>query len=285
MKIITSVQEMIAVSCSLKQQKKTIGLVPTMGALHSGHLSLVEHAKKNCAITVMSIFVNPTQFGPKEDFNKYPRPFEADCKKAEVAGCDIVFSPDKLQMYPTGFCSSVLVNGLSDLLCGSVRPGHFAGVATVVLKFFNIVNPDIAVFGQKDAQQCIIIRRMVTDLNQPVKLVFIPTLREADGLAMSSRNAYLTPQERGCASRIFKALNLANQCFLQGEKKTAVLQSVIEVELKKTILFSIEYIEIVDTVLLQPREVIGDTMIVAIAVRTKESNTRLIDNIILGGSL
>jgi len=285
MKIFTTIADMRQFSLECRKQNKTIGFVPTMGALHEGHLSLVNAARQLCDVVVMSIFVNPAQFGPKEDFAKYPRPFEADCAKAEAAGCAAVFAPLKSEMYPDGFSTSVFVNGLSDVLCGSVRPGHFGGVAVVVLKFFNIVAPDVAVFGQKDAQQCIIIKRMVKDLNVPVSLHIVPTKRESDGLAKSSRNVYLTQNERQDAPLIYQSLLRVQEEFSKGNKSSKALQNIISQQLSCATAFTPEYIEIVDTEQLTKHDEIRSPALVAIAVRTKESNTRLIDNIVLGGAL
>jgi len=188
----------------------TIGLVPTMGALHEGHLSLLARSHARMGATIMSIFVNPTQFAPTEDFNKYPRPFDADCAMAEAAGCDVVFAPDPSDMYPEFYSTYVTVDALSHQLCGITRPDHFKGVATVVLKLFNIVQPQIAFFGAKDAQQVIVLKRMVRDLNVPVEIRVCPTVREASGLAMSSRNKYLDAEQRAQAVILYHALQAAS---------------------------------------------------------------------------
>ncbi len=285
MKILTTIKEMTAESSAAHAAGKTVALVPTMGALHAGHLSLIDLAKQHADIVVVSVFVNPTQFGPQEDFNKYPRPFEADCALAMKQGCDIVFAPSKQEMYPREYFTYVTVDTLSDRLCGAFRPGHFKGVSTVVLKFFNIVAPDYAVFGLKDIMQCIVIKRMADDLNLPVELVFAPTIRESDGLAMSSRNVYLTIPERTAAPGIRKALQKAAALFEEGEKRVSVLTKSITDAFEKEPLFAMEYVEIVDTLQAKGLEIIESKAIVAIAVRTKESKTRLIDNIVLGGSL
>jgi pantoate--beta-alanine ligase len=285
MKIVTSVSEMKNLSLTFQKAGRTVALVPTMGAIHEGHISLVNLARKQCGTVVMSVFVNPVQFGPREDFVQYPRPFAEDCAKAEAAGCDVVFAPEKSEMYPEGYATFLTVQHLSDQLCGASRPGHFRGVATVVMKFFNIVSPHIAVFGQKDALQCIIIKRMAEDLNCPVKLVFAPTVREADGLAMSSRNTYLSSAERSGAPLLYKGLSKAAELYTAGERNSARLRSAVLDLYERAISFTVEYVEIIDLVTVQPLVKIEHAGLVAVAVRTKDTNTRLIDNIILGGTL
>jgi pantoate--beta-alanine ligase len=263
----------------------TIGFVPTMGALHEGHLSLIKKSKALADTTVMSIFVNPAQFGRGEDFNRYPRPFESDRKKARAAGCDALFVPDAADFYPDGYCSYVTVEGLEKKLCGAGRPGHFRGVATVVLKLFNIATPDIAFFGHKDAQQAVILKRMVSDLNLPVRLVVCPTVREADGLAMSSRNTYLTPAERAAAPFIYKGLQAALDLHRGGEKDAVRLARAVETALRETPLMEKEYIAVVDTRTLDPLAMVTGPALIAVACRTKKSGTRLIDSVTGGGSL
>jgi pantoate--beta-alanine ligase len=256
-----------------------------MGALHSGHCSLVSRASSASDVVVMSIFVNPTQFGPREDFTKYPRTFEKDCALAEAAGCDIVFAPQAKEMYPDPFMTYVTVEELSGKLCGITRPTHFKGVATVVLKFFNIVAPHRAFFGQKDAQQVIVLKRMVRDLNVPVAIEVCPTVRESDGLAMSSRNVYLTPEERHAAPAIYQGLSAAAALFERGERSGTAITTAVQESIARQTLLSIEYIEIVDTATLLPVTVCTSPALVAAACRTGESNTRLIDNIVIGGTL
>lgn len=285
MRIVRTVLEMSKLSAAYRREGKVISFVPTMGALHKGHLSLLEIAKKNGDISIMSIFVNPTQFGPKEDYHKYPRPFENDCKKAEERGCDIIFSPSVEEMYPSGFCTTVSVKGLTEKLCGISRPGHFNGVTTVVMKLFNIVQPDTAVFGAKDAQQVIVIKRMVADLNCPVKIIVGDTVRENDGLALSSRNLYLTPEERNAAPLIYSGLRKAEDLFNKGVKNTEKLRIVVKETLAQSKLIEPEYIEIVDSFTLQSLSEITSQALLAIACRMKNTRTRLIDNIFLGGSL
>ena len=264
---------------------RAVGLRPTMGALHEGHLSLVQMSRKLCDATVMSIFVNPIQFGPAEDYQKYPRPFDSDCEKAEAAGCDAVFAPEQGDIYPPDYASYVEVERITGTLCGASRPGHFRGVATVVLKFFNIVIPQVAIFGQKDAQQVVVIKRMAADLNVPVKIAVAPIVREKSGLAMSSRNIYLTSEERLQSSLIYKGLLAASKLFDKGERVAENLKAVIGEVLAGAPLVSPEYIEIVNTLTLQPLDTIHSAALIAIAVRMKTSKTRLIDNIVLGGDL
>jgi len=285
MKIVKSSAEMKNLSLTLQKSGQTVGLVPTMGALHKGHLSLVDISRKSADITVMSIFVNPTQFGPGEDYEKYPRIFDSDCAMAEKAGCDIVFAPAAADMYPKHYSTYVSVEGITSSLCGISRPNHFRGVATVVLKFINIVNPQVAVFGQKDAQQVLVIRRMIHDLNCSVKLEIAPIVREQDGLAMSSRNVYLTGNERRDVPLIWKSLTEVKELFEKGERKVAFLKEKLNQYLLRSTLIKPEYLEFVDTIELKPLEVLNTTALVAVACRTAESNTRLIDNIVLGGSL
>jgi pantoate--beta-alanine ligase len=285
MKIVRSIPEMKNLSITFQKAGRKVALVPTMGALHDGHISLVKLARKHCEAVVMSLFVNPSQFGPQEDFSQYPRPFEKDCAMAEAAGCDAVFAPEKSSMYPAGYSTFVTVDRLSERLCGASRPGHFRGVATVVLKFINIVSPQVAVFGQKDALQCIIIKRMAEDLNCPVDLVFAPTVRQPDGLAMSSRNTYLTSAERSEAAVLYKGLAAAAAMYGRGERDAARIRSAIADLYGKSSAFATEYVEIVDAATVEPLVNIDRPALVAVAVRTTESKTRLIDNIILGGTL
>jgi len=262
-----------------------VALVPTMGALHQGHLSLLDCAAQHGELRVMSIYVNPTQFGPSEDFTKYPRPFDDDCELARGRGCDIVFAPADGDMYPDGFCTTVSVNRLSETLCGASRPGHFAGVATVVLKLLNLVQPDTAVFGRKDAQQVLVLRRMVQDLNVPVRLIAAPTVREQDGLALSSRNVYLTAEERRQAPLLYRGLQALGRAFEHGQLDTQRLRASARDIIAGATLFSLEYLEVVDTVMLRPLDRVDRTALVALAARCSQSRTRLIDNITLGGEL
>ncbi len=285
MEIVSSINEMIGVCDALRKEGKKIGFVPTMGALHKGHISLLSISQKYADVSIMSIFVNPTQFGPNEDYIKYPRPFDADIKKAEEAGCDVLFAPTVEEMYPQGFCTTVSVGGITERLCGIARPTHFKGVTTVVLKLFNIVNPHYAVFGAKDAQQVIVIRRMVADLHCPVKIIVGPIIREADGLALSSRNSYLTFTERSVAPFIYKGLSKAEELFSCGERRADILIAEVNNQLQNSGLIVPEYIEVADIDTLEPVSEIQCSALLAVACRMKESNTRLIDNTVLGGKL
>ncbi len=285
MKIISSITEMQNVSRDLHAADKKIGLVPTMGALHEGHLSLLHIARQHCDISIMSIFVNPAQFGPSEDFAQYPRPFELDRKKAEEQGCDILFIPDAKDVYPDTYMTYVTVENITEKLEGASRPGHFKGVTTIVLKLFSMVMPDIAVVGRKDAQQAVVIRRMVTDLNLPIELIIAPTVREKDGFAISSRNTYLTDEERADVPSMYKGLCIAEQEYNRGEAAAGNLIRHIQDIYNKSKLFKTEYIAIVDTETLDPVETITGKTLIAVACRTTRSNTRLIDNIVLGGTL
>lgn len=255
-----------------------LGFVPTMGALHEGHASLVRRSAAENARTLVSIFVNPTQFGPNEDLAKYPRTLEADLKLCEQAGASAVFTPNNEMMYPPGFCSWVTVEGLGDRLCGASRPGHFKGVTTVVSKLFHIVEPTRAYFGQKDAQQALILRRMVRDLDMPLELIVCPIVREPDGLAMSSRNRYLSEDERRRAVGLSKALFEAQRLFKAGTRTAAVLRGQLIITLDEYV-DKLDYAELVDADSLQPvTEITGPTLI---AVAAWVGGTRLIDNVIV----
>jgi len=284
-KIVRHPDEMKNLSLSFQRSGAKVGLVPTMGALHEGHLSLLDKAREVSDIGVMSIFVNPSQFGPDEDLARYPRPFDSDCEKAAARGCDIVFAPQPAGMYPPHYATHVEVADLSARLCGVSRPGHFRGVATVVLKLFNIVMPQTAVFGQKDAQQAIILKRMVCDLNMSVNMIIAPIVRESDGLAMSSRNAYLSAEERREVPLIYAALHEAEEAFAAGERSAQKLQDMVVRRYDSAKLFHPEYVEVVDTLVLNPVDLIDRPVLLAVACRTVQSNTRLIDNVILGGCL
>jgi len=279
MRIISGIKQMSEFSQKIKCKGKTLGLIPTMGALHKGHLSLIRRARKENNAVAVSIFVNPIQFGPKEDFKKYPRNLSQDAKLCKKEGVDIVFYPDANQMYPANFRTCVEVQDLSDCLCGKSRPGHFKGVATVVMKLFNIVNPDIAYFGQKDAQQAIIINRMVCDLNIPVKIKVMPTMRDKDGLALSSRNIYLNKEERKDALVLPRSLNLAKDLIKAGTKDPGKIIHSIRCLIQSKKSAKIDYMSIVDSNTLKPVKKITDNCLVALAVWI--GKTRLIDNIII----
>jgi pantoate--beta-alanine ligase len=279
MNIIRTIHEMRSASRVARDAGKGLGLVPTMGALHEGHLSLVRAAKAQCDAVAASIFVNPLQFGPKEDFAKYPRTFERDCELLEKEGVDFLFAPAAEEMFPQRAITYVTVGGVSDKLCGRSRPGHFRGVTTVVSKLFHIVEPDVAFFGQKDAAQAAIIRRMVRDLDFPIEIVVGPIVREPDGLAMSSRNAYLDPQQRKAALVLFRALTEVRNRFDQGERNAGKLIAAGEQEFAKEPAVRLDYLEIVDPETLEPRLSVSDRSLVAVAGVV--GATRLIDNIML----
>ena len=279
--VITKPQEMQAWSQTQRLQNKRIGFVPTMGCLHAGHLSLVDIARKQgrCDLVVMSIFVNPLQFGPGEDFERYPRTWEQDKKMAEKAGVDVVFYPSVKEMYPENARTVVEVDGLGKVMCGVSRPTHFRGVTTVVSKLFNIVSPHTAVFGQKDAQQFFIIRRMTEDLQMNVELIMAPIVREKDGLAMSSRNIYLTTDERAQAVCLSQSLELAREMILDGERNCSAITKKMREHIEKHLLAKIDYIAIVETDTLSELEKLAPPTLIALAVYFRA--TRLIDNIIL----
>lgn len=261
------------------RKTKRIGFVPTMGYLHEGHLSLIRKARESCDITVASIFVNPIQFGPQEDLAKYPRDFKRDAALLEKEQTDIIFHPSAEEMYLNDFSTYVEVKKLQDFLCGKTRAGHFVGVATVVTKLFNIVKPHFAVFGQKDFQQLAVIKKMVRDLNMDIEIIGHPTVREKDGLAMSSRNTYLSNSEREKALLISTSLTKAEKLFLEGERKTATLKKEVEGMLRQKEGIDIEYIDICDADTLEELNTIKNRAVLAIACRI--GKTRLIDNTIL----
>lgn len=279
MKIVRSIRQMSRISRGLRLRCKSIGFIPTMGALHLGHISLIRQARRDNDIVVVSIFVNPAQFSPKEDFKKYPRDLKRDAGLCKKEGVDIIFNPEVNAMYPDGYKTYVNVNDLSNLLCGYFRPGHFNGVATVVTKLFNIVTPDAAYFGQKDAQQAIIIKRMTEDLNIPVKIKVMPTVREKDGLALSSRNTYLNEKERQDALVLYGALNKAKDSIRQGNRATATIIRNMNAVINKKSNTKIDYVSIVNLEDLKPVGKIRDKVLVALAVWV--GKTRLIDNIVV----
>lgn len=259
----------------------TIGCVPTMGALHAGHISLVEAAKEETDFVVVTIFVNPTQFGPNEDFTKYPRPLERDLQICRDAGVDAVFHPEVATVYPQGATTFVEVVGLSSILEGAFRPGHFRGVATIVLKLFNMVQPDVAFFGQKDFQQQLVIKHMVRDLDLPVRIQTCPTKREPDGLAMSSRNVYLNPEERQTAVLLSQALKLAEQLVLQGQSSPDEIQAAMSRHLETDPRVRIDYAKLVDAHTLNDLDALHCEMVALIAACV--GTTRLIDNMLING--
>ena len=261
-----------------KKQGFTVGFVPTMGYLHEGHKSLMEAAIAHNDKVAVSIFVNPMQFGPSEDLKTYPRDFNRDIKLCESVGVDLIFHPEPSEMYDDNFCSYVDMNGLTAELCGKSRPGHFRGVQTVVLKLFNIVKPDRAYFGQKDAQQLAVIKRMVADLNADVEIIGCPIIREADGLAKSSRNTYLSKDERAAALILSKSLDLGKKLIEQGETDAKKVIEAISNNIKTEPLARIDYVSAVDFNTIKPVDKIGKSVLIAIAVYI--GKTRLIDNFI-----
>ena len=276
MRVVKSVKEVRDAVKEWKSQGLSVGFVPTMGYLHEGHESLIKKAVKDNDRVVVSIFVNPMQFGPTEDLDKYPRDLERDSKLCENAGANLIFHPEKEEMYFEDFSSYVDINGLSDELCGKSRPIHFRGVCTVVAKLFNIVNPDRAYFGEKDAQQLAIIRRFVRDLNIDIEIIGCPIIREEDGLAKSSRNTYLSKEERQAALILSQSLNLAKDAINSGERNSSVVIDIISNSIKKEPLAKIDYIEVVDSLAMKPVKTIEKSVLVAIAVYI--GKTRLIDN-------
>jgi len=275
--VVKSVAGMKSLARQWKKEGKRVGFVPTMGYLHEGHLSLVRESKKRTDVTVVSIFVNPAQFGPSEDFKKYPRDLEKDSEYLRSGGVDCLFYPDAAEIYPPGYRTYVEVHGLQDRLCGKSRPGHFRGVATVVLKLFNIVRPDLAFFGAKDAQQVLIIERMAADLDLGVEVVTCPLIREPDGLALSSRNAYLTPVERRAALVLSRSLREAERAIRAGERDAARVIAGIRILIGAEPLARVDYIEAVDPLNLEPVAAIRGGVLIVLAVFI--GSTRLIDNI------
>lgn len=262
----------------LRRQGRKIGFVPTMGFLHAGHISLVSLARREADVVVLSIFVNPRQFGPKEDLEKYPHDLARDSKLCRKNGVDIIFHPSVQDMYSSNFRVFIEENDLSKQLCGASRPGHFSGVLTVVGKLFNLVLPDVAVFGQKDAQQAVLVRHMINDLDFPVRMIVAPIIRESDGLAMSSRNVYLSPDERRDAACLSSALKLARRFYRSGERDYTVLKGTMTDLIAKVKSVQIDYVEIVGAHNLKPiHKIKNEDILIALAVRI--GNTRLIDNL------
>ena len=279
MEIAKTIESIRNIVKTVRGQGKKIGFVPTMGALHIGHIALIEAAVEKCDFVVVSIFVNPMQFGPGEDFEKYPRPFDADleiCKKASV---DVVFAPTQEQMYPSQNITLVNVEKLTELLCGRSRPGYFRGVTTVCAKLFNIVAPDIAFFGQKDAQQAIVIKQMVADLNMPLEIAVCPTVRRPDGLAVSSRNKYLTEQQKKDATYVYKSLQKFQKLIEDGITDSETITAEMRKILSRVPSIEIEYISIVDAETFQTIDQITGKVLAAVAVRIGPA--RLIDNILV----
>ncbi|UMZ74830.1 pantoate--beta-alanine ligase [Natranaerofaba carboxydovora] len=279
MRIIKSINYMQNMALTQRASGRSIGLVPTMGYFHEGHLSLMRKSVEENDITIVSLFVNPIQFGPSEDFDIYPRDLERDQKLASREGVDIMFCPTEQDMYPEDFKTSVNVEKITEKLCGASRPGHFTGVLTVVSKLFNIIQPHRAYFGEKDAQQLLVIKQMVRDLNFPIQVVPCPIQREEDGLAVSSRNVNLTPEQREAAPALYKALAKAKEEIEKGEKNAGEIKNLIEEEINKEPLFELEYVEILDKTELEKVSTIEGKILIALAARLGE--VRLIDNISL----
>lgn len=277
MKTVTRIDELRA----WRRGAREVGLVPTMGYLHAGHVSLVERARRECASVAATIFVNPTQFGPGEDFARYPRDLERDARLLEGAGCDLVFVPPVEEIYPPGCDTRVDVGPVSAPLEGQRRPGHFVGVATVVLKLLNLVQPTRAYFGQKDAQQLAVIRRLVRDLDVPVEIVGCPTVREPDGLAMSSRNSYLGPEERRAATVLFRALAAARQAYQAGERDAQALRQAMQALLDAEPLARTDYVSVADPLTFVELGRVSAGALLSLAVRV--GRARLIDNLLLAG--
>jgi len=263
-----------------KSVNSKIGFVPTMGALHAGHLKLISTSVQNNSTTIVSIFVNPLQFGPKEDLAKYPRPFEKDCELCEKAGVSAVFAPEVAAFYSTDHSTSLDVQGLDQYLCGVTRPGHFRGVCTVVLKLFNLVQPTNAYFGQKDIQQALILRKMVADLSVDLNLEIVETVRETSGLALSSRNIYLSEDEKNRATSLSRGIKIAKVAWQAGEKSAQVLKTLVQKEIEASVPTKLDYVEIVSQNLLQPIENVDEPVVIAVAVFY--GTTRLIDNLLFG---
>ncbi len=276
MKTVTTIPELRAAIADLP---RPLGFVPTMGYLHAGHISLAERAKSECASVVASIFVNPTQFGPNEDLAKYPRDLPRDLSLLETAGVDLVWTPTPEVMYPSGFQTWVIVEGLTKGLEGEVRPGHFRGVATVVAKLFNAVGPQKAYFGQKDAQQAAVLRRMVCDLDFPIEMVVCPIVRESDGLAMSSRNTYLSPEERKAATVLFRALSAAQSAYKTGERDAESLRCIMRDIIHAEPLAKLQYVSCADYDTLEELTQVSGKTLLSMAVYL--GRTRLIDNFVI----
>ena len=277
MKIVETVSDLHRIVAAWKSEDAKVGFVPTMGALHEGHLALVRRAAELTERVVVSIFVNPTQFGPSEDLDKYPRDLEGDAALLRPAGCDLVFQPSVETIYPEGHSTFVEVEGVSTGYEGDQRPGHFRGVATVVTQLFNLVRPHVAVFGEKDAQQLAVVRRLVCDLHLPIEIEALPTVREQDGLAMSSRNGYLSAGDRQAATVLYRALSAAQDSILMGERSAAVVRKILGEVLASEPSFVIDYADIVDAADFQPVEYLQGRIVIPVAGRL--GATRLLDNL------
>lgn len=280
MEIINRKQRMASIARKLRRENKTVGFVPTMGALHEGHVALVKEARQMSDVVIVSVFVNPEQFGQNEDFDKYPRDLTGDTAMLAEYGVDYVFAPEKHEIYPEGFSTYVYVEGVSEGLEGASRPGHFRGVATVVTILLNTVRPDFAFFGQKDAQQVAVIKRLTTDLGFETEIVVVPTVREESGLALSSRNAYLSAEERSRAAVVSKGLREAKAAFKNGDRNASKLAQIVEETIAGEELAKIDYISVVDRDTLELVDKIEDREVL-IAVAVRFGKVRLIDNVVL----
>jgi pantoate--beta-alanine ligase len=277
--LLGTVAEMHGFAEDRRREGKRIAVVPTMGALHEGHLTLIRRAKELADVVIVTLFVNPTQFGKGEDFERYPRNRDRDQELAERAGADVLFAPAAPTMYPDGYHTFVSVESITGVLEGAVRPGHFRGVATIVTKLLNCTKPHVAVFGQKDAQQAAVIRRLVADLNFDVEVVVVPTVRESDGLAMSSRNSYLTPADRAEAPVLFKALRKAERLVLEGGRDAVTIRGTMEVMIRTESSAAIDYLSIADAVTLQEQTTLQSGREILISLAARFGSTRLIDNV------
>jgi pantoate--beta-alanine ligase len=282
MEIINRRQRMASVARKLRREEdKTIGLVPTMGALHEGHLSLVREARKMCDVVVVSVFVNPTQFSPGEDFNRYPRDLTKDTTILSDYNIDYIFAPSVDEIYPKGFSTYVTVEGLSEQFEGASRPGHFRGVATVLAVLFNTVRPDFAFFGQKDAQQTLVVKRLVRDLAFDTEIVVLPTVREESGLALSSRNAYLDREDRQAANVLYRALSRAREVYMEGERNPKRLNEAVRAAVEAEPRVRLDYVGVCDAETMEKLERVSDDRPVLIALAAHVGKTRLIDNIVI----
>lgn len=282
MEIINRRQRMASVARKIRREEdKTIGLVPTMGALHEGHLSLVREARRMSDVVVVSVFVNPAQFGPSEDFERYPRDLTGDTTKLSDYNVDYIFAPPAEEMYPKNFATYVNVEGLSETMEGAARPGHFRGVATVLTVLFNTVRPDFAFFGQKDAQQTLVVRRLARDLAFDTEVVVLPTVREQSGLALSSRNAYLTDEQHSAAGVLYRALSQAKEVYMEGERNPKRMAEVVRTQVEAEPLARLEYVGVVDAETMEKFDRIPEDRPVLIALAARVGKTRLIDNVVI----
>jgi pantoate--beta-alanine ligase len=277
--LLGTVSEMHGFAEDRRREGRRIAVVPTMGALHEGHLTLIRRAKEQADVVIVTLFVNPTQFGRGEDFERYPRNRDRDQELAAQAGADVLFAPAAQTMYPDGYHTFVSVESITAVLEGAVRPGHFRGVATIVTKLLNCTKPHVAVFGQKDAQQAAVIRRLVSDLNFDVEIVVVPTVRESDGLAMSSRNSYLTPADRAQAPVLFRALREAERRVLEGGRDAVTIRGTMEVMIRTETSAAIDYLSIADAATLQEQTTLQSGREILISLAARFGSTRLIDNV------